>query len=103
RSMRCASGLGHDRSDFFYPLLLVAFASVLVNSSLAIFNLIPLPPLDGFGVLESLMPARLWNITHFLRRFGFIILFAAVYLGLLNPIFRVVYVPLRSCLLGGLQ
>ena len=37
-----------------YPLSLIVGLSVLVNVSLAIFNLLPIPPLDGFGVVESL-------------------------------------------------
>jgi Zn-dependent protease len=45
------------RLDVAMPLLLEEFVFVLVvvNIGLALFNLIPLPPLDGFGVLQGLL------------------------------------------------
>lgn len=63
------------------PILLIIVYSVVVNVSLALFNLLPIPPLDGFGVLESLLPLRFHRFTEWLRRFGFVILFVAVLSG----------------------
>jgi Zn-dependent protease len=73
---------GHsDPASLWIPILLVVVYSVAVNVSLALFNLLPIPPLDGFGVLESLIPARFYKVTEWMRRFGFIILFVAVLSG----------------------
>jgi Zn-dependent protease len=70
------------------PLLIIGASSVLVNVSLAVFNLIPVPPLDGFGVVESLLPAELIRVSIWMRRFGFIILIVAMFTGVLGFIMR---------------
>ena len=86
------------RQHALFPLLLVAVLSVLVNASLAIFNLLPIPPLDGFGVLESLLPASALPAIMFLRRYGFIILMLLMFTGVLSFILR----PAREILVGWL-
>ncbi len=54
---------------------------VLVNLTLALFNLLPLPPLDGSRVFKYLLPPA-WAIQYQnLGRFGFLLLFALLYLG----------------------
>jgi Zn-dependent protease len=63
------------------PLLAVAAYSVIVNAALALFNLLPIPPLDGFGVVESLAPIELLPLTFKLRRWGFVILVVAIATG----------------------
>ena len=72
----------------FRPLFLIAASSVLVNASLAIFNLLPIPPLDGFGVVESFAPAAAIPAIIWLRRYGFIILVVAMFTGVLGVIMR---------------
>jgi Zn-dependent protease len=72
----------------FRPLFLIAGSSVLVNASLAIFNLLPIPPLDGFGVVESFAPAAAIPGIIWLRRYGFIILVVAMFTGVLGVIMR---------------
>lgn len=84
---------------FFRPLFLIAGASVLVNASLAIFNLLPIPPLDGFGVVESLAPPSALPGIIFLRRFGFIILIVLMFTGVLGFIMR----PVQSLVIGWLR
>ena len=65
-------------------VILLAISAVVVNASLAVFNLLPIPPLDGFGVLESLLPARLRPLTLWLRRYGMIIFLLAIMTGALR-------------------
>ena len=76
-------------SNPLYPLWLIAGLSVLVNVSLAIFNLLPIPPLDGFGVVESLAAGgRAFRAVIWLRRYGFIILIVTMFTGVLGFIMR---------------
>lgn len=54
---------------------------VAVNLGLALFNLIPIPPLDGSGVLFMFLPQQAAGFELFLRRYGIVILFIIVYSG----------------------
>lgn len=47
----------------------------LLNTSLAIFNLLPVPPLDGAKILFSLLPNRCYSFILNYERYGFLILF----------------------------
>ncbi len=66
--------------DFAYQTL---FLFVVFNVALALFNLIPIPPLDGSAILfRFLSPRQVWEIRPFLAQYGiFILLFAVLFLG----------------------
>jgi len=71
----------------FYPLqglALVLLMLVLINSYFAIFNLIPIPPLDGSGILAGLLSDSALARYDKIRPFGFIIVLLLIYMGLLN-------------------
>jgi Zn-dependent protease len=61
---------------------------VVVNISLMIFNLLPIPPLDGSKLLYALLPNSAYRIRSFLERYGFwILLFFIFFLfDLLHPL-----------------
>lgn len=70
----------------------------LMNVGLAIFNLLPFPPLDGSKILRSFLPASMMPALDALEQYGIVILMVLVFSGALRPIFGFVY-PLAIQLL----
>lgn len=89
------------RGSVFHPLLLVALFTVGVNVSLGLFNLVPIPPLDGFGVVESFAPARWIRGLMWVRKYGFILLVVAIFTGGLSALLGPPQRFLFQLLLGG--
>ena len=67
----------------FRQILAVA---VSTNVVLALFNLIPVPPLDGGNVLLGLLPPSAAHVLDGLRTYGFIILYALMLTGILGAL-----------------
>lgn len=63
---------------------------VLVNLVLGVFNMVPIYPLDGSGVVEGLLPITLAREYAKLRRFGFVLLLAFFYIPACNRIIWIV-------------
>ncbi len=59
---------------------------ILINVLLAVFNLIPIPPLDGFGFVFGLAPRPLKLLLLPLQRYGMFVLLAMLFLPQLRPI-----------------
>lgn len=81
-----------------FAVMFFEYVAVL-SVGLAIFNVIPIPPLDGSKVLNAFLPKRVYYKILQYERFGFLALMAVLYLGILDT-------PLtfcRSALLGGLS
>ena len=62
----------------------------LLSIGLAIFNIIPIPPLDGSKVLNALLPNRIYYKIMRYEHFGMLLLLAVMYFGLIDaPLFAV--------------
>lgn len=76
---------GGDTSIFFLrPLYLILAFGVQINVVLAIFNLIPVPPLDGSGILAGLLPRAQAYEFEKLQPYGFIILMILIFTGVIG-------------------
>ncbi|HTR03302.1 MAG TPA: site-2 protease family protein [Thermoanaerobaculia bacterium] len=70
------------------PITYLLFFFVLVNVMLGVFNLLPIPPLDGSGVLLSLGGAPVARVFEVIRPFGFLILILLIATPVLGNLFR---------------
>ena len=66
------------------PVATILSQGMRLNVLLAVFNLIPIPPLDGGNVLAGLLPYRLAASFNRLRPYGFLLLYALIFSGGFN-------------------
>lgn len=73
---------------------------VLINSVLAFFNLIPIPPLDGSRILYRFLPDRIADAYISIERYGFIIIFFLLWMNMIDWLIWPFVVQLLIVLIG---
>ena len=77
------------------PIWLFLIYMLTMNVSLAVFNLLPFPPLDGSKVLETFLPASMQPVLEILEQYGYLILVVLIYVGftgaIIGPVMSFVY------------
>ena len=84
-------------NSFIWTFLLYG---VLISLVLGVFNLLPIPPLDGSGILMAVLPDKLLRGYMQLERYGFVILIALLYLGLFDRIILPIVRMMTRILVG---
>jgi Zn-dependent protease len=82
--------MGAEYGTLAYLLIMLGKYFVLINLMLALFNLLPIPPLDGSYILSYLLPARMQHWMDMLRSYGsmlMIVLFMFGGLLISQPVF----------------
>jgi Zn-dependent protease len=85
--------------DVSAPLAIITSQTIGINVLLAVFNMIPIPPLDGGNVLAGLLPGRLGDtFNHVVRPYGFLIIYVLMLTGALGSLVGPTYYLLLSWL-----
>ncbi|MFZ1700591.1 MAG: site-2 protease family protein [Pyrinomonadaceae bacterium] len=82
---------GNIESGLMRPFIILLQYMIMLNVSLAVFNLLPFPPLDGSKVLSTFLPDSFQPIFAVLEQYGFLILMLLVYWGVIGVIIRPVF------------
>ena len=78
----------------------LAYYGVSINIILALFNLIPIPPLDGSHILALVLPRELARLYSHLQPVGFFLILILFYTGILGAILMPLYRQIALIMLG---
>jgi Zn-dependent protease len=93
------SYLPASQSGILYYASYMFYYIILLNVGLAVFNLLPVPPLDGSKVLNAVLPDRIYFRIMQYEQYIFIALIFIMFSGILNPLLGF----LRSLIIIGLD
>jgi Zn-dependent protease len=88
RDLYFATREGRFAAGALAPITYLLYFFVMVNVMLGVFNLLPIPPLDGSGVLLSVGGPAVGRVFETIRPFGFLILILLIATPVLGNIFR---------------
>ena len=84
-----------DMSNLASVVATMLASGIIINISLAAFNMIPIPPLDGHYVLEALGPPAVTDLYNAIRPWSFMVLYALLWTGaltiIMSPVRQVAY------------
>jgi Zn-dependent protease len=83
----------------FLPLAMMLQLSVVLNIGLAVFNIIPIPPLDGSKILIGLLPTRQAIAYNRIEPYGFFILLALIFFRITDYLIFPIIIFLKNLLL----
>jgi len=102
RDLYVAITTGQFAGGAMAPITYLLFYFALVNTMLAVFNLIPIPPLDGSGVAVSLVP-DLKGVYSVMAPFGFLILILLISTPVLGRLFAPFQTLVLRLIFSGMQ
>jgi Zn-dependent protease len=94
------SSAGHTAGPALHTVATILMEGVMINVGLAVFNLLPVPPLDGSGILSGLLPEDLARQYDSLTPYGFIILLVLIFTGLVGKIIVPIIITIGKFFLG---
>lgn len=73
-----------EQPEWMYWILYYLNYVYLLSAGLAVFNLIPIPPLDGSKIILPMLPQKIMRFVFRYERYGMIVLMVILYIGLLD-------------------
>ena len=90
---------GSMPAEYAQPVALILIMTIIMNASLAVFNLLPFPPLDGSKILDTFLPSSMRPILDTLEQYGFLILMVLLWFGVFRAIFAPIYAVIQFILM----
>ena len=78
----------------FGPVVGILYYALIINLALALFNFIPIPPLDGHWLLHAILPGSAAKLLEKAGVFGFALLYVLMFAGA----FSFIFIPIREVL-----